>query len=189
MNGAAVLKAQLVVVHNMYGNVVGSVATGELAGRPAPGMNLIGYNLWHIPATQDWVAHVATRGLPEVRMQGRWANHAGINPNLPPFGCTLDEADAVARAVTKDELLEYEADVHAALAAWLDSLSDTDLETVPDLAANARRYPQVRITDDYLHEIADQMAWNFARFVSSPCVGHARGHFGELEVHLALLRA
>lgn len=189
MNGVGVLKAQLIVVNHILHGVVARMRPEEWTARPAPGMNLPGYAIWHVPATQDWVAHVAVRGQPEVRMQGKWASMPGINPNIPPFGCTQEQADAVARAANATEVLAYADEVHAALLAWLDNLSDDDLARVPDLAVNARRYPAERITEDYLVEIADQMEWNLARFLASPCIGHARGHFGELDVQIALLRA
>ena len=60
---------------------------------------------------------------------------------------------------------------------------------MPDLARNTSTYPAQRLTPDYLAEVADMSGWNVARFLASPCIGHLRGHFGELEVHLALLRA
>lgn len=188
MNGVELITAQLVVTHQIHRNLILKVEPEEWAARPAPGMNMPGYTLWHIAATQDWVAHVATRGLPELRTQARWGNHPGINPDLPPFGCTLEQADAVAHATTPADVLEYARDVHVAMLAWLNKLGNADLDVLPDLMANTRHYPASRCTAAYLAEIADQTLWSLARFLASPCIGHARGHFGELDVQLALLR-
>lgn len=188
MNGVGVFKAQLEVVHLMLLRQINSVRPDEWTMRPAPGLNMPGYTLWHMVASPDWVLHVALRGLPEIRTQGRWAQNPAVNPPLPPFGCTGAQADAVAHAVTRDDLLAYAHDVHAATQAWLATLTDADLDAVPDLAANTRGYPGERITGDYLAEAGDMAAWNVARFLTSPCIGHLRGHFGELEVHLALIR-
>ncbi len=189
MNGVGVLKAQMDVVHGMLARLIEGMRPDELTARPAPGLNLPGYTLWHMAATPDWVVHVVLRGIPEVRTQERWTQNPGINPPLPPFGCTSAQADGVAHAVTRDDLLAYARDVQTATHAWLVTLTDADLDRVPDLATNARRYPVERITPDYLAEIADQTAWNTARFLASPCIGHLRGHAGEIDVHLELLRA
>jgi len=189
MNGIGVLEAQLAVVNGILGRLIEGVRPDEWTARPAPGLNLPGFTLWHMAATPDWAVHVALRGIPEVRTQGRWAQNPGINPPLPPFGCSGAQADAVAHAVSRDDLAAYMRDVHAATRAWLATLSDADLEAVPDLAANARHYPEERVIPGYLEEIANQMAWNVARFLTGPCIGHLRGHAGELDVHLKLLRA
>ena len=189
MNGVGVLKAQLQVVNQMLQRQIDAVQPAEWAAQPGPGLNPPGYTLWHAVAAPDWVMHTAVRGLPELRTQGRWADHPGVNPPLPPFGCTGAQALALARTLTPDDLRAYAADVHAALLAWLDTLTDGDLDGVPDLARNTTTYPAERLTADYLAEVDDMTGWNVARFLASPCIGHLRGHFGELEVHLTLLRA
>ena len=189
MNGIEVYKAQVAVVQTMLMRQIDALLPQEWAARPGPGLNMPGYTLWHMVTTPDWVVHTALRGLPELRTQGQWAHNPVINPPLPPFGCSQAQADALARALKPDELRAYATDVHTTMLTWLDTLSESDLDIVPDLASNARSIPAERITEDYLAEIADQMTWNVARFLASPCIGHLRGHFGELEVHLALLRA
>ncbi len=189
MNGVGVFKAQLAVVQRMLLAQIDAVRTAEWAARPAANLNPPGYTLWHAVATPDWVVHTALRGVPEVRAEGRWATHQAINPPLPPFGCTAAEAAALAQVLTPDDLRAYAADVRAALLAWLEKLADDDLDDTPNLTANTSHYPTERLTPEYLAEVQDMAGWNVARFLASPCIGHLRGHFGELEVHLALLRA
>jgi hypothetical protein len=124
----------------------------------------------------------------ELRMREPWASRPDINPPLPPFGITLQEADAIALAVAPAVLLEYADAVHSEIGLWLDSLSDADLDERPDIGAHALRYPSERITGEYLAELSDMADWNIARCLASPCIGHVRGHFGEIDLLLALMK-
>ena len=189
MNGIDVLKQQLTVVHAMYQSHVGQISPSEWVARPLPTLNLPGFTAWHMLASQDWSTHVAILGQPEVRSSPRWKDLPGINPDHPPFGMTLAQADAIARAATPTELLAYAEDLHANMMALLDTLQDADLDRVCNVRAHARAYPAERINEDYLREAENMADWTIARHFTSPCIGHARGHFGELELHLALVRA
>lgn len=131
---------------------------------------------------------MAVRGLPMVRQGERWANHPGVNADLPPFGMSLAEADAIAEAVSPADLVAYQADVTAALLACLAALDENELDRVPDLDRHCRLLPAHLHTPGYLEEVGDMAGWNIARFFSSPCIGHARGHLGELDLAKTMLR-
>jgi hypothetical protein len=140
-------------------------------------------------ATQDWVVQVVLRGVPEVRQSERWGSHPGINPPVPPFGMTLDQADRIAHSTTAQEIAEYESDVHIEILAWLATIDDFELDRIPDLMGNAvQSYAQDRVTAAYIDELADEKEWLVWRHLTSPAIGHLRGHFGEIDAELEHLR-
>jgi hypothetical protein len=182
MKATAVLSSQLAVVHRMFIGATAGLTLQQWHARPAQGANLVGFVQWHIATAQDWSFRTAILGRPMVRQQEPWVGHPGINADLPPFGMTLDEADAIAYASTPADVAAYQRDVHMQLTAWLESLDDADLDTIPPIDIHARTLPAHLVTDGYLEEVESMNGWTIARFLSSPCIGHARAHLGELDL-------
>jgi hypothetical protein len=189
MNGTGVIRSQFEVVHSIFQSQMRSLEPHEWTARTRADGNLIGFEFWHMAATQDWVVQVVLRGLPEVRQSVRWRDHSGVNPPVPPFGMSLEQADQIAHAASAQDIAAYEQDVYSVNLAWLTSIDDPELDRVPDLRANAlERYLQERVTEHYVTELADQMSWSVCRFLTSPAIGHLRGHFGEIDAELEHLR-
>jgi hypothetical protein len=185
-----VLKGQLQVVSAMYHDMLGRVTPEQWVVRLFPGQNLVGFTAWHMAAVQDWVIQVGVRGIPEVRSQPPWSAERTVNALAPPFGLTsLDQADSIARGVTSAALLAYHDSVNAEIHTWLDGLSEADLDRVPDVATNGRRYASERTTDEFLVEVDDMAGRTVARHLASACIGHVRGHFGEIDLLLDLMKS
>jgi hypothetical protein len=99
----------------------------------------------------------------------------------------LAEADRVAELRSGDEVVAYQRQVHGEVTQWLRSLPDDDLDRVPELEQNSRRLPAHLLAPGYLEEVGEMAGWTIARFLSSPAIGHARGHLGELDLMRAQL--
>jgi hypothetical protein len=186
MNTITYLEKQLANLHAIFHDLVSDVNEEEWLASPAPGQNRLGFNIWHIPRTQDNVVQVWVRGTTEVFHRPAWAKwhhfkHIGI-------GITLAEADSIPAAISRDETMAYADAVHAEILQWLRTLSDDDLDAVPDARARLAPYPEYQ-TPGYHAEIAslfDQPVWSL---LMRPCIGHVHRHLGEIELTKAILRA
>ena len=186
MNAVALLRNQLTAVHGMYAEVVGSLTPDEWVARTHPQGNPPGFLAWHMAATRDWAAHIWCQGVPQVRTSSAISARPGINPACPPFGMSVDEAVTIAAQVSRDDVLAYADAVHASTIAFLDGLTDADLDSVPDTRShNSLVSPQ---TADYLEEVDDMYDYPIWRTLSGPCFGHARGHLAEILMTRELLR-
>jgi hypothetical protein len=185
MDAVTLLRNQLTGVHAMYREVVETVTPDEWTARAHPGANPPGFLAWHMPAVRDWAVHVWCRGVPEVRVS---STLPGVNPPHPPFGMSIDEAEAIARAVSREDVLAYADAVHEATMAYLDTLTDADLDTVPDTRAHSARVSAYHIPG-YMEEVSDMYDFPIWRTLGGPCYGHSRGHLGEMLAALEALRA
>lgn len=188
MDAVTLLRNQLTGVHGMYREVVETIAPDEWTARAHPGANSLGFLAWHMPAVRDWAVHVWCLGVPEVRVSTPAGARPGINPPHPPFGMSLAEADAIARAASRDDVLAYADAVNAATMSYLDTLTEGDLDTVPDTRAHSARVTAYHIPG-YLEEVSDMYDFPIWRTLGGPCYGHSRGHLGEMLAALEALRA
>src|SRR3954452_16637883 len=109
-------------------DAVDGLTDEQLATRPVPEANSIAWLVWHLTRVQD--DHVADlAGTEQVWTAQGWAERFG----LPlPEGDTGyghdDDAVGVLASVTADLLTGYHDAVHAATAAYLGTLQDTDFD-------------------------------------------------------------
>jgi hypothetical protein len=188
MNTVTYLEKQLANLHAIFHDLAGDLSEAEWQARPAQGQNRLGFNIWHIPRTQDNFVQVWARDQAEVFHQPTWAKWHGFRPQGIGVGITLEEADAVADVVTRAETLAYADAVHAEILGWLRQLTDDDLDIVPDVHARLAPYPEYQ-TPGYQAEIVsliDQPVWGL---LMRPCIGHVHRHLGEIELTKAILRA
>ena len=184
VNATQVLQQQLANTYSNVNDVVRQITDEEWLHRPYPGAPPLGFTAWHIAATVDWALNVWVQAGQELRAT---LDLPGINPASPPFGMTEEDADAIAAGTNRDAALEYARVAYDAWAAWLDGLSDSDLDRVPGVPDHAVQLPQHRV-DGYLEELAMMAGYSVARIVISPCNGHVRGHLGEIAMALSVLR-
>jgi hypothetical protein len=136
--------------------------------------------VWHIPAVQDWAVNTWIGGGPGLNEAPEWAAK-GLAVCPAPFGMELGDADRVAAAVSPQDVLDYAGAVTARTLAWLDSLADSDLEQVPAINRQHLSLHPVYSTPD------TGTKWRAGS--SGACYGHSRGHFGELDLTLTIIRS
>jgi uncharacterized damage-inducible protein DinB len=127
------------VLLDLFGRLPGLVRSAvrdlspdQLAYAPTAGANSIAWLVWHLTRIQD--DHVAdARGAEQVWTDGDWASRFGL-----PQG-TLDtgyghspEQVSVVRPESWGTLVEYYDAVHARTIAYLEHLTDGDLDRVVD---------------------------------------------------------
>jgi DinB superfamily len=186
MNATALLATQWNAVNAGLHSLAQDLRPDEWTFRVAPGQNLLGFMLWHIPACQDWTVQTWVRNLPEVRDRDTWRRWASFERLGMAFGISLDEADAVARAVTVDEMLAYADAVVAENLSWLRSVTEADLGRVPDNRAHLARHPTYR-TAQYQAEVRSMWTQTLGEVVALDA-GHGRAHLGEAALVKELAR-
>ena len=187
MNAVAYLQKQLANINAIFHSIADDLTDQEWLARPAPGQNMMGYTVWHIPRTQD--AHVQTwiRGIPEVVYGERWTHWQHLKRLGNGVGISLDEAEGIARSVQRVDVMEYADAVHKEISVWLNELNESDLDHLPNIPQHLSPFPEYQ-TPGFIEEaggLFDQPIWSQ---LMRPCIGHIHRHLGELEIVKNILR-
>lgn len=187
MNAVTLFKHQLTTVNHILLDVAGDLTAAEWTARPGPGRNLLGFSLWHVPACQDWIIQTWIRGVPEVRERSEWMERGGLNLSRRAFGIPLTEADAVAYDTCSADVLAYADAVLAEGLAWLETLTESDLEQVPEARPHIPPYPTYQ-TPEFLADVAGDWDLPVWGHLDGSCIGHCRDHLSEVMVFKEILR-
>lgn len=142
-------------VHGLVHRVVDGQSEERLTARLDPDANSIAWLVWHLTRVQDdHVADVA--GTDQVWTSGGWAERFGLpfEPAAIGYGQSSDEV-AKVRGVPAELLAGYHDAVHAATVAYVQKLTDADLDRVVDTSWDPPVTLAVRlvsvISDDLQH--------------------------------------
>ncbi len=169
------LAQQLETVNLRIHHSARDLTPAELAARPLPGVNPIAFLLWHMARSQDCALAVPGIGT----------------------GFELDEAARVAARFELHDLLEYVDAVHRDTVAWLHTVDEDFLDSIPDVAAHDARHaayqtPGFRAEMDSGPEHDDAMGRSGGLpvwiFLTSVSVTHLHRHLGELDLVKDFLR-
>lgn len=185
MNSVTLIHKQQEAVQEVAREVIAVIPDHLWTASAYAGAPPLGFIAWHIAATRDWALQTWIRGLPEVRTQPEFAS---VNLPFPPFGMPADDALAVARAASASGVIVYLDAVHLDMSGWLDTLTDADLERVADTRTHGTRLP-IHQAPGYPAEVNDMYDLAAWQVLSGACYGHIRGHIGEIETSIAVLRA
>ncbi|HEX6797772.1 MAG TPA: DinB family protein [Ktedonobacterales bacterium] len=189
MRATGLLERQFTSVNQILHDVADDLTPDELTTLILPDTNLLAFDLWHVTRTQDWAVQTLVRGVPEIVDEPRWQDRGRLATHGIGVGLSRDEADALARALAKADILAYADAVHAAILAWLRALPDDDvLDAQPDVPAHLTRYPV------YLEQaMRDEVPWMFQQppvwRCLAPAIGHDRDHLAEMDLLKRQLRA
>ncbi len=188
MKATALLAKQVTGVNTLLHQAANDLRQREWTSRSLHGENMPGFILWHIPRLQDHFVQVWIRDIPEVIQDECWACWDQLQPLGAGLGISLEEADRIARCVQPAEVLAYADVVLREILNWLATLTDDDLEYIPDARKHLAPYPEYQ-TAGHHAETGDLLDLPIWRLLSGPCIGHVRGHLGELALLKAQLRA
>lgn len=188
MRATDLLRIQLTAVNTLYHGAADDLTDVEWTARAVAGTNVPGFTLWHMPRTQDWAIQTVVRGIPEVIADPHWRGRGALTTPGIGVGMTLDEADALARGVAKDDVVAYADAVHQAILDWLATLDDDALDVVPDMRAHEAPHPEYQLAA-MRAEVEDMVGMPVWRFCNGPANGHLRGHLGEIDTLKQILRA
>lgn len=182
MRATQVFQELLKALNGNFHAVIDDMTDQEWVARPLPGMNLPGFTLWHVARALD-SAQTFDRGTPEVITQQRWASCGALA--TPGFGyeVTLEQADAIARGVKREDVSAYADAVWVEMLAWLDTLSDDDLDTMQVWRSRIAAYPEYNVPE--ILEIPEAPIWDD---LLGGCGLHLRGHLVEVGIIKQQLR-
>ncbi len=187
MRATELLTLQFETVHQVLHDVADDLTPEEWTTRILPRTNLLAFDLWHVARTQDWALQTLVRGVPEMIDEPRWQGRGRLATAGIGVGLSEAEADDLARAVTRDDVLEYAGAVHHGLIAWLADVADDELDREPDIPAHLQRYPV------YLEPaMREEVPWMFRQprvwRCLSPALAHVRDHLAEMDLSKRQLR-
>ena len=188
MRATHVLQQQFRHVHRIFHMLCDDVTDAEWTRRALPHTNLLPFELWHIARVQDMIVQTIIRGVPEVIANAQWAGCGTLATPGIGVGLTLEQADTLAQGLARSDLKAYADAIHQVILAWFHTISDDDLDQVPDVVAHLASYPvyqepAFRETGPWLFEGPP-----VSELLSRACIGHNRGHFGEMDVLIQQLR-
>jgi uncharacterized damage-inducible protein DinB len=142
-------------VHGLVHRVVDGLPEDRLTARIDPDANSIAWLAWHLTRVQD--DHVAgVAGTEQVWTSDGWAERFGLpfDPSAIGYGHSSAEVGQV-RGVPAEDLAGYHDAVHAASVAFVQKLTDADLDRVVDTSWDPPVTLAVRlvsvISDDLQH--------------------------------------
>jgi len=159
MNVTGLLRQSFDDVHREIRTNLAELPADSLFWQPAPGMNHIGFVLWHLVRDEDAMIAGLT-GQPQVWSPGGWGQRLG----LEQIGdvATLEPAEADGLRFELPAFLEY------AEAVWIRSIEAT-----------------AEVSEDRLEEEA-WPGWNVARSLVEGSIGHSWMHLGEIRYLMGL---
>jgi len=176
---------QMEGVRSLLGGLLEGVTREEWLAAPSASQNPIGFTAWHVPSIQDWAIHTWMQNVAPVRERPEWLAK-GMMTSFLPVGMGLEGAQAIAAAITPGDVLGYADAVLEAATAFVSGLPPEAFETVP---ANRLHLADERYqAAGYLDEVSDMYEQPYWRLFAGACTGHCRGHLGELELGLTILR-
>jgi uncharacterized damage-inducible protein DinB len=155
MNATDVLKEALGRLPGLVERAVKDLTPEQLRRAPADGANTVGWLVWHLARGQDGQL-AELLGEDQVYVGGDWARRFGLKPDPSDTGYGHAEHEVAAvQPESWQALAEYYAAVHARTVAYLDSLTDADLDRVVDEGWNPPVTLGVRlvsvVNDDVQH--------------------------------------
>ena len=190
------LRQQLHTVNLRFHHSAAGLTREELVARPLPGVNPIGFILWHMARSQDWGVNTAVRGKPEVIMRDPWRATSLAHPGMGT-GFDADEAAEVAGVFEIAEVLAYADAVHADSVSWLDSITEADLDAIPDVTAHDAPFAEYQTPGfraemgsgpEHDDAVADKGGLPVWIFLTSVSITHLHRHLGEVDMLRNLLR-
>lgn len=187
MNSPELVQKQLNLANGTLHLLVEPLTDEQWLGRPVEGGNLVAFTAWHLNRVLDAHFHTVYRGVPEVAAAEPWSSHPALSHPGVGIGLTLEAADALARSLTKADLLAYADAVRAAAVAWLKQLDPAEFDREPDLEGNRHRGPAVYRDGLYLqfwplgpplNTRPDKPLW----LLIATILLHTHQHLGEIEL-------
>jgi uncharacterized damage-inducible protein DinB len=111
---------------------VDGLTTEQLATAPTAGANTVGWLIWHVTRIQD--DHVAeVMDVEQIWTAGGWAERFSLPTGAMDTGYGHSPVEVAAvRPQSGQALVDYYEAVHARTVAYLQTLSDADLDQIVD---------------------------------------------------------
>jgi hypothetical protein len=163
MESSSVLRVAFADLHKEIVRDLDGLEPRELFWQPAPGINHIGFLLWHLVRDEDVIISEAILKRAEIWRSQTWAETLGLNP--AEQGTGLDSARLESLHFELSDLMGYAEQV------W----SQTDM------AVSA-------LADERLDEpLSWSTEWKLVNLLTTGCLAHGWVHLGEIRQLRGLL--
>lgn len=125
-------------LHQNLLDAVKELTDEQLHFQPLGKGNHIAFTIWHCVRTEDLVVNMMLRQQAPVWNEGGWDVKLGMDPRAQGTGMSAEEAAAI-KIGDVSVFVEYMKDVYAATDAYLETITDADLEEVRDLPMMGKR--------------------------------------------------
>ncbi len=185
MKATELLAKQTQIVGGRIAGLKG-MSEAQWMARPGPGRNRVGFTAWHMVATRDWTIRSILQAERPIGWDAPFAGTAIAKCALP-FGMSLEEADAIAEAVTPADVAAYSDAVTAEILRWLESADQDALDGPPPNGrahlAFSPRYDEAGYREelDANSSGMSMTAWPTWQLLTRPAFAHCLFHLEEME--------
>ena len=130
MTGTEFVRSAVDELHRAMLDDMRPLTKENLAWKPAPKANPIGFLFWHFMRTEDNNIQ-RLQGKPSIWESEGYHQNLGLDARAQGTGFTETDADRISR-VPLDQMLAYAEKVVQSTSDFLKSLSDEQLDRVPD---------------------------------------------------------
>ena len=130
MNGAELIKIMITEMNGVMIADVKELTPEQLAWKPKPGANPIGFLFWHTIRTEDNIVH-GLLGKKPIWESEKYNEKLGMDSNAQGTGFQENEADKVA-ALPLAGMMAYAESVIQATGDYLGSLDEAKLDMALD---------------------------------------------------------
>lgn len=124
-----ILKAQLAEYFDDLQGYLDGLTDEERRFQPAPEANHIDFTLWHMARVEDTLVNRVIRKNAELWEREGWSERLGLPERGNGFRYTAEQAANLPR-YSMDGLMAYYRAVRAETLAFIDTLSESDLDAV-----------------------------------------------------------
>ena len=149
--------------------------------RPGERGNSVAWLMWHTARTEDMALNSLIQGTPQILIDGDWGNKLGIDATHIGTGLGDDEVADFTKELNVEAVDEYWQETAKASYRWLKSISETDLDFVPDFEERMASSPPVIASGG--SELATQF-WkgrNTGQLFQGLVIGHGFIHVGQMQ--------
>lgn len=156
MDAASLLRLAFSDLHEELVDDVGDLEPSDLFWQPAPGVNHIGFLLWHIVRDEDAVICQSLLREPELWTRANWAEQFEMDSDAQGTG--FNTARLASFRYPLADLISYARDVWTQTDEALEKLRPSRLED----------------------ELPWSSEWKLAKLLTTGCLSHGWVHLGEI---------
>jgi hypothetical protein len=143
--------------------------------------NSIAWLMWHMARTEDVIVNSLIKGTQQVVLAGDWMTRLGIDAHHIGTGLGDDEVGEFTKKMNVDAVDEYWNAVQKATFAWIKTVTEEELDAVPDMDERLKSIPPIIVGDE------NQMAGTFwsgrtvGQLFTGVVIGHGYIHIGQMQ--------
>ena len=145
-----ILKSQMAEYAEALEIALEGLTPEERRFQPTAESNHIDFIVWHMARVEDTLFNRAILRQPDIWERDGWGERLGITEEGNGYRLSVEQANSLPE-FSLDDLMEYYRSVRAEFAEYIDSLSEQELDNLP----NPRR-PEFPIGETLKHIVVEE---------------------------------